>query len=176
MSMKKDTKREGRGAEMPAVKEKKRRWSAVDTLVVLALVLAVAGVIIRAVMDDREAAAQTYDGPFDVYFTVPEIHESVLSEIHGFDMLYLCETGEKVGYIGKYDDGSVALTQTGVLPVAGGEMVSAQGCLVCLEGTLSEGGLLPAEANRYLAPGSILTLRTERAVITVEITEILLRD
>lgn len=176
MSMKKTTKREGRGSEASAVKEKKRRWSAVDTLVVLALVLAVAGVIVRAVMNDREEAAQTYDGPFDVYFTVPEIHESVLSEIHGFDMLYLTETGEKMGYIGKYDDGSVALTATGVLPVAGGETVSAQGCFVCLEGTLSDGGLLPAGATRYLAPGSVLTLRTERAVVTLEITEIVLRD
>lgn len=163
-------------SQSPNAASSKRRWSAVDTLIVLAVVLAVAGVFVRAFVDNRKESSQIQDGPFDVYFTVSEIHTSVLSDIHAFDTLYIYETNESVGYIGKYVDGSIALSQTGVLPVAGGEMVSAQGCMVCPKGTVSEGGLLPEGASKYLAPGSVLTLRTERVVLTVEITKIVVRE
>ena len=163
-------------AQKSVIREKKRKWGAADTLIVLALVLAIAGVILRGFMEQRETDESAQSGPFDVYFTVAEIQSSVLDEISGLDMLYLHETGELMGYIGVYADGSVAIKPTGVLPITGGDWVSAQGCMVCLEGSMTDGSLLPYDTDRYISPGSVLTLRTERAVLTVEITEIVVRD
>ena len=181
MSMKRDAERDqqtpmGDHAQKPVVRERKRRWGAVDTLIVLALVLAVAGVIVRGFMEQRETPDVTQNGPFDVYFTVAEIHSSVLSEISGFDMLYDYETGNLMGYIGVYADGSAAINSTGVLAIAGGDWVSAQGCMVCLEGSMTDGSLLPYDADKYISPGSVLTLRTERAVLTVTVTDIVARN
>ena len=152
-----------------------RRWSAADTLILLALLLVVAGVLVRAFVNVDNSEESASSGPYDVYFTVEEIRTTVLSDIHGFDALYDLETGVYMGSIGVYEDGSAAITQSGILPAEGGELVTAQGCMVCLEGTLNDGALLPTGATRYLAPGSVVTLRTERAVLTVEITEIVPR-
>ncbi len=169
MSERKNARKERRAAGQG------RRWSAADTLIVLAVLLAVAGVLIRAFVhvDDTETPAQ---GPFEVYFTVSEIRDTVLADIQGFDALYDLETGTYMGSIGKYEDGTPALSQSGVLPTGGGELVTAQGCMVCPSGIWTDGALLPTGSDRYLAPGSVVTLRTERAVMTVEITEIVVRD
>ena len=165
-----------RHTQSPKNATSKRRWSAADTLIVLALILAIAGILVRAFVSNREEASLADGGPFEVHFTVAEIHTSVLADIHASDTLYFYDTDEAVGYIGFYQDGSIALSQTGILPSEGGELVTAQGCLVCPEGTLSEGGLLPVGATRYLAPGSVVTLRTDRGVLTVEITKIVERE
>lgn len=149
-----------------------RRWAAVDTMVVLALVLAIVGVLVRGFMAQKETPQGEMSGPYDVYFVVEEIHSSVLSEISGFDVLYDRETGKMVGYLGVYANGSPAISATGVLPIKGGDWVSAQGCFVCLEGVMEDGNLLPYETETYLSPGSVLTVRTERAVMTIKITQI----
>lgn len=182
MSTKRDNDREKMqvnerdDASAVTTRSTKRKWAAVDIVVILALLFAVLGVAMRGFFEKREPQDTTVGGPFDVYFTVEEIHSSVLEEISGFDMLYLHETGELVGYIGVYADGTPAIASTGVLALPGGDWVSAQGCMVCLEGTMKEGSLLPYDMQRYISPGSVLTLRTERAVLTIQITKISVRN
>ncbi len=153
-------------------KRKTKRWTAVDTIIVLLLVLAVGGVVLRGVVDWNKQAETPVTGPFYVEFSVAEIHPTVLGEIAAFDPLYLYESGELVGYVGVYDDGTMALHTVGQLSSLNGGIVSAEGCMVCLEGVYENGSLLVTGMDQYLSPGTKLTLRTDRAVLTVEITGI----
>ena len=173
------------GATAPLAEENKtsskkksqnpKRWTAVDTVLLLMLLLAVGGILLRGFLPEsslgENGGEDMMSGPYYVDFAVAEIHPLVLGEINAFDPLYLYETGDLVGYVGVYDDGSMALHT--VNPLAnGGSTVSAEGCMVCLEGMYRDGSLLVKGMDTYLSPGSILTLRTDRAVLTVEITAI----
>lgn len=151
---------------------KGRRWTMVDTVIVLMVVLAVAGAVIRGVMDRREEAALPAEGPFYVSFSVEEIHPAVLSEIEAFDPLYLYDEGVLMGYVGVYDDGSLALHSVSQPLLSHNGMVAAEGTMVCLEGVYQNGSLLVTGSDIYLTPGARLVLRTDRAMLTVEITEI----
>lgn len=147
-------------------------WTVIDSLIVLMVLVALAGVIVRGVIDHNRETDSPVDGPYYVDFVVAEIHPTVLSEIQAFDSLYLYETGELVGYVGMYDDGTIALHQVGLSAANGGGTVSAEGCMVCLEGVYRNGSLLVTGMDRYISPGAVLVLRTDRAVLTVEITAI----
>ena len=152
--------------------QKKLRWSAVDTVIVLALLLAVAGLIFRGFFEenqDEEVSGSTCI----ISFTIDEIHKDVYQELRGGDWLYMYDTGEVVGYIGMYEDGSYAIVQTGVIPNTGGEMVSANVSMVGVDGLFSEGSFLPQHTEQYLSPGSVVKLRTEQAVLTARVTEII---
>ena len=148
------------------------RWTAVDTTLLLLILLAIAGVVVRGVMDHRQKEKIPAEGPFYVDFKVEEIHSSVLDEIKSSDALYLYGTGELVGYVGFYDDGTRALHALPIVEADNDTSVAAEGCMVCLEGIYRNGSLLVTGMDRYLSPGSVLTLRTDRAVMTVEILNI----
>lgn len=152
-----------------------RRWTVMDTAILLLVLVAVAGTVFRGVMNVREENEETPVGPFDIYFSVEQVHTSVLADIQGFDPLYDYATGEQLGYVGVYSDGTVALAPVGVVTLRDGETVAAEGCMVCLEGVMKDGSLLISGTERYLAPGSEITLRTSRAVMTVVVTKISLR-
>lgn len=153
-------------------KRKSKRWTAVDTVIVLLLILAVGGVVLRGVVDWERQAETPVSGPFYVEFSVAEIHPTVLGEIAAFDPLYLYESGDLVGYVGVYDDGTMALHSVGQISSINGSVISAEGCMVCLEGVYENGSLLVTGMDQYLSPGTKLALRTDRAVLTVEITAI----
>ncbi|MBQ9780447.1 MAG: hypothetical protein IJW00_11130 [Clostridia bacterium] len=159
-------------ADTLAKKKKAKRWTVVDTVILLMILLALGGVILRGVVDWRKETVTPASGPYYVDFSVTEINPTVLAEISPFDPLYLYETGELVGYVGVYDDGTMALRllSPSVMTANGG--VAAEGCMVCLEGVYQNGSLLVTGMDTYLTSGSRLTLRTDRAVILVEITAI----
>lgn len=148
------------------------RWTVIDTVIVLMVLLAIAGVVLRGVMDSGKDEAVADTGTYYVSFTVPEIHASVLEEIKAFEALYSYETGDLVGYVGVYDDGNISLRAVSPLTNGNGALVTAEGSMVCLEGTMKDGSLLVRGMDTYLTPGMSLTLCTERAVILVEISEI----
>ena len=155
--------------------KQKRRWSAMDTLILLLILVAVAGLVYRVVYAARKEA-EADPTLYRVYFEVLETHEDVLAEVRGFDAVYLYENDVCLGYIGVYQDTAtgeytVALTPT---PVSGGDdRVTASGCMVCTNATLSSGGgLRIGESGRVLIPGSVLEVRTDRAFLTVRITSI----
>ncbi len=152
--------------------KKNKSWTAVDTVIVLMILLALGGVILRSFVDWEKTGETPVSGPYYIDFVVSEIHPQVLEEIQSFDALYLYETGELVGYVGVYDDGSMAL-RPGSNPAAmNSTAVSAVGCMVTLEGVWENGSLLIKGLDHYISPGSVLNLRTDRAVLTVEITAI----
>ena len=112
-----------------------------------------------------------------IRFTVDDTHREILSEIVGADKVYLYEEDALLGYFGVYRDGtsntdSPALT---IVPpkgdVADGH-VAAEGYLICTTGTAMNGGLLIGESGRYLIPGSEVSVRTDRVLLTLRVTEI----
>ena len=155
----------------------KKRWSVMDTVILLLVFAAVAGLVYRVIYTAREDA-ETEPAMYRVYFEVMETHEDVLAEVRGFDAVYLCENDTRLGYVGVYPDAATggyipALTTTPVEGSAGSHHVTATGILVCNNATpASGGGLRVGDSGRYLIPGSVLEVRTDRVIMTIRITAI----
>lgn len=154
----------------------KRRWTVVDTLILLLVLLSVAGLVYRVIYAmRRESADPTLHS---VYFEVLEVHEDVLAEVQGFDAVYLYENDVRLGYIGVHQDPvtgerSVFLDVAPAPGASGDDRVTARGCMFCANATVSAGGgLRIGESGRILVPGSVLEIRTDRALLTVRITSI----
>ena len=158
-----------------------RRWSAVDTVILLLIVVAVAGLVYRVIYAARRDA-EADPAMHRVYFEVLETHENVLAEVKGFDAVYLYENDARLGYIGVYRDTAtgeqtVALQVAPAVGATGDKRVTATGCMVCTGGTWASGGsLLIGDSGRYLTPGSVLEVRTDRALLTIRITSITEHD
>ena len=164
---------ESKQPNTPISRKREVRWSVVDAVILLLVLAAIAGIIYRIVItvtDDGRAGER-----YEVYFEVSETHNEVLKEIGAFDEVYLMENDMLLGSIGatSVDEttgmGIPALT---VESIENSDMVTAKGCMVCLGTQSDDGGLLVGETGRYLSLGSILTVRTDRAVLTIRITEI----
>ena len=155
----------------------KKRWSAMDTVILLLVLVAVAGLIYRVVYAARKDA-EANPVMYRVYFEVMETHKDVLAEVEGFDAVYLCENDIRLGYIGVYRDTetgeyTAALTTTPAVGATGSSRVTASGILICGNATrTSDGGLIVGDSGRYLTPGSVLEVRTDRALMTIRITAI----
>ena len=160
--------------ENKMVSKPKKRWTVIDTVVVLLVLVAVAGLVYRVIYSARKDA-EVETTPYRVYFEVLETHKSVLDEVKGFDAVYLYEDDIRLGYIGVYQDQTTG-EYTPALTVSPGEEmdhVTATGILVCNNATLAPGGGLRVEdSGRYLTPGSVVEVRTDRAILTVRITSI----
>lgn len=156
---------------------RKRGWSVIDTVIVLLILAAITGVVYR-VADAAQQSIATEERPmYAVYFSVEETHKDVLAEMRGFDALYDPEDGVKLGYIAAYEDPDEgdykpALAIVPAINATGRDRVTASGCFICTEGTLTNGGLLVDGDDRYLTPGSELNIRTDRVILTIRITEI----
>lgn len=159
------------------IQKQKKRWSVMDTVILLLVLVAVAGLIYRVIYAARKDAEED-PTLYRVYFEVMETHEKVLAEVEGFDAVYLCENGARLGYIGVYQDTATgeytaALTVTPAEGATGNDRVTATGILVCNNATpASGGGLRVGDSGRYLTPGSVLEIRTDRALLTVRITSV----
>ena len=156
---------------------RKRGWSVIDTLIVLLVLAAVAGIVYRVVDAARQSTAQEERLMYAVYFSVEETHKDVLAEIRGFDAIYDPEDGVKLGYIAAYEDTEEggykpALAIVPTVNATGRDRVTASGCFICTEGTMMNGGLLVDGDDRYLTPGTELSIRTDRAILTIRVTEI----
>jgi hypothetical protein len=156
--------------------KQRRRWSAVDTVILLLVLVSVAGLVYRIVYAaNKDAAAEPV--MYRVYFEVLETHEDVLAEVKGFDAVYLYENDVCLGYIGVYEDTAtgdytVALTPSPAPGATGDNRVTAVGCMVCTDATPVNGGIRVGDSGRYLVPGSILEVRTDRALLTIRVTSV----
>ena len=155
----------------------KKRWSAMDTVILLLVLVAVAGLVYRVVYAARKDA-EADPVLYRVYFEVMETHEDVLAEVKGFDAVYLCENDARLGYIGVYQDTATgeqtpALNITPAVGATGSDRVTATGILICNNATVSAGGgLMVGDSGRYLTPGSVLEVRTDRVLMTIRITSV----
>lgn len=156
------------------VSKPKKRWTAMDTVVLLLVLVAVAGLVYRVVYAARKDM-EAEPAPYRVYFEVLETHKDVLAEVRGFDAVYLYEDDICLGYVGVYQDLATG-EYTPALTVSPGEEmnhVTATGILVCNDATIAPGGgLRVGDSGRYLTPGSVLEVRTDRAILTIRITSI----
>lgn len=157
------------------VREKTRgRWSAVDVILILLVLAAVAGIAYRVytVLSDKGEASNGRS--YTVSFEVLPTHEDVLAEVEGFDALYLYENNSHLGYLPMFRNAETGEI-TGPLeirPADGPDTVTATGCFICFNGTLSEGSLLVEGCGYYLTPGAEVTVCTERVMFTLRITGI----
>lgn len=152
-------------------------WSAVDTVILLLVLVALAGVVWRVVYTARQRGGQEEGTKYVVTFQIPDIHPDVLAEIRGFDAVYLYENDVRLGHLGVYEDTAtgeyrVALDATPLDDEERPDYVMATGSMVCGEATLSGGGLLVGESGLYLTPGSEVEVRTDRVLFTLKVTEI----
>lgn len=164
---------EKQNSEGKSPKKSGGRWTAIDTVILLLVLVAIAGVIVRSFVlpgekDDQAVA----EGAYYVEFTVHEIHAEVLEEFRISDRFYLYETNELVGYLGYYADGTRALQAMAPVMEGDDRLVTAEGCLYCPDARMENGCLLLKDTDTYLAPGAVLKLRTDRATMTIEIKKI----
>jgi len=151
----KKPRRKGKGGQS--------RWSAVDTVILILVLLSVAGIVYRAVYtirQDMNAAGKTQ---YVIDFVVEETHEDVLREVKHEDAVYLYEGGAVLGRIGLRDISHGA---------KGEAYATAKGSILCASGSMKNGALLIGTSGRYITPGSEVTVRTDRAILTLRITEI----
>ena len=156
---------------------RKRGLSWIDVAIVLLILATVIGAVFRVADAARQSVSHEERPMYAVYFSVEETHKDVLAEIRGFDALYDPEDGVKLGYIAAYEDTESgdykpALAIVPAVNATGRDRVTASGCFICTEGTMMNGGLLVDGDDRYLTPGSELCIRTDRAIMTICITEI----
>lgn len=157
--------------------ERRGRWSAVDTVILLLIILAIAGVVYRTLATIRKEHTDVSETTYEVYFEVAETHEDTLAEIRGFDAVYLVENQQRLGYIGVYKDLStgehrVAMTVTPVAGNGGADRATAIGCMISGGTLTADGSLAIPGSDRYLTPGSELVVRTDRALFTIRVTGI----
>lgn len=160
---------------------RKGKWSVVDTVILLLAILVVGALVYRVVYAFESRIEEEPQTIYDVFFSVDQAHRDVLGEVIGFDPVYLYENDVKLGYMGVYrdveDDGyRVALTPLPADQNDTSEFIPAQGCFVCADAVMRDGGLLISGSGRYLTPGSVVEVRTDRAYLTLRITEIVPRE
>ena len=158
-------------------KGRRGRWSAVDTVLLLLVILAIAGVVYRTMVTIRKEDSAVIDTTYEVYFEVVENFEDTLAEIRGLDAVYLAENQQRLGYVGVYKDVAtgehrVALTITPVAGDGGSARATAIGCMISSGNLMADGSLAIPGSDRYLTPGSELVVRTDRALFTIRVTGI----
>jgi hypothetical protein len=179
---------------------RKGRWSVVDAVILLLVVLCVVSAAVRVAYAyiQRDKNSANTQNLYDVTFEIEEVHRDVLASVSPFDALYLYDTGERIGYVGVYQDSEgntrIALTvvgdsdrdsdsgrysysnSNGENGTYSSDWVAATGCMVCVGGVIQDGCLPIDGSDLYLAPGSELTVCTERAMFTVRILTITARE
>ena len=182
-----------------AAKEKKkarraqrtRRWSAADSVIAFLVVLSVAGLIYRLfIFDDKmvESGGNIHsDGKiYALEYTVDSTYEAVADSIKAMDKVSLLETGDYIGYIAPYDDYSPVISKKYLDGVKGPsedknaasdahtpyDMVSLEGTLFCNASTMQSGSLYIAESERFISPGSEITVCTDTAILNIKVISI----
>ena len=106
------------------MKKNKKRWSVVDTVIILLILVSVAGLVYRVVYAARKDA-----------------------------------DADPTMYRVSHAEDEARATATGVM--------------ICANATLSSGGgLQVGDSGRYLTPGSVLEVRTDRALLTIRVTSV----
>lgn len=164
--------------------DRPRGWSAFDIMILVLVCVAIAGIGFRLwteygadkAQDAADANAQAYV----IYFDVEDVYSTVIDNVEAADEVYLYEGDYLLGYFGRYEDGSVAFDA--VTPPASDEeaetdvrLVDASGCIITAIGEWDKESecLILRESGLYLAPGSVIKVRTERVTLEITITKIL---
>lgn len=160
-------------------KGKERRWSVADTVVALVVLLAIVGALGRLVFfggDDAKAAIVGDGNTYCIEYTVDEIYEAAADSIKAQDGVYLMETGDRIGYIARYEDNTPVIKKYNIAGQnsTDGEYikVALEGIIFCDSAVMRDGCLYVADSGKYIAPGSQIAFVTETAVLNVRIASI----
>lgn len=174
-----------------------RRWSAMDTVITILLIAAVVSLVGRVVYAYRNRSQADVTHLYMVEFEVASIQTENLRQIKAFDTIYVYESGAVVGYIGAEDTDGVrnaamhAKTPTesteiaeetlpaetgievaeGMPPIFTGD-TEAYGSMICAGGELEDGCLYVVDAETYIAPGTTLTVCTDKVLFTLRVRSI----
>ena len=169
-----------RGKHADKKKTKNRRWSASDTVVVIVIVLALAGIVGRLIVfGGKDLTDYKGDGvTYAVEFTVDEMYKDTVDSIKAMDTVTLLETGDSIGYVAPYDDYAPAI-KTELIANEGnakdGQFVKvaiSRGTFFCNNATFKDGCLLVADGGKYIAPGSQVQIATPTAILDIKIIKI----
>lgn len=175
----------------------KRRWSAMDTVITILLVAAVVSLVGRVIYAYRNRSHADVAHLYTVEFEVASIQAENLRQIEAFDVVYVYESGAMVGYIGAEEMDGVrsvaihakktmesaettegALTEEtgievaeGVPPIFTG-YTEAYGSMICVGGELEDGCLYVSNMEAYIAPGTELTVCTDKVLFTMRVRSI----
>ncbi len=152
-----------------------RRWSAADGVVLLLLLCALVSLVVRVVLAYIQRGDKVTPDLYDVTFEVTAVQRDILDNIEPFDAVYLYQDDTMLGYVGVYLD-EEGNQQVALIvednPDSTGSVVSATGCIICTGGVQMDDGGLAVRNGLYLAPGSVVDIRTDRALLTVRITSV----
>ncbi len=147
------------------------RSAVVDVVIILLAVVALAGVFFRWVFatagEDRTHGDKTYI----VSVEIAEAHKTTLESLRAGDTLYLADDASYTGYF--VSTPTVLLRPTeGALP----NRAVATARLSC-EGVLgTDGTLTLTSGDICLSPGSELEVRTDRALLSLRVVKIELKN
>ncbi len=145
--------------------DKKHRFTAVDSVLLILAVAAVFGTVFGWVYQTVTTEEKQESGiTYAVSFRIASTHHKVIDGLQVGDVLYTME-GEPIGYL--RDDLKSYADSTS--PYAGHAV--ATGSMVCI-GNQTNRSLQVGEENRCLTPGDTLKIRTEREILTVYILDI----
>lgn len=170
-----------------------RRWSAADSVIAFLVILSVAGIIYRLFLFDDKVVESggnvNSDGNiYALEYTVESTYEAVADSIKAMDKVSLLETGDYIGYVAPYDDYSPVISKKYLDGSSAGaedetdasgadgdvsyELVSLEGVLFCNASTMQSGSLYIAESERFISPGSEITVCTDTAILNIKVISI----
>lgn len=174
-----------------------RRWSAMDTVITILLAAAVISLVGRVIYAYRNRSHTDVTHLYMVEFEVEKMQNEALRHIEAFDAVYVYESGAMIGYIGAEEvDGVRNVAIHAKTPMEGTESAEnvlpeeteievaeglppiftghteAYGSMICAGGELEDGCLYAANAETYIAPGTELTVCTDKVLFTLRVLSI----
>lgn len=173
-------------ADMEQTKKKpagRVRWSPIDVFLILLVILTIGGFVFRFVYANSRARAEDTRTLYDVTFQIESIHRATLSRIEAGDMVWMHDpvsASEALGYMEAETDEETgqqiaalhALNNDGI----GDDRVTAVGTLVCTDARMADGFLMVDGCPQCLAPGTEITVCTERVTFTLKVMAIRLHE
>ena len=138
------------------------RWTVIDTVLVILAVVAVAGVVYRAIDFFRD---NQYETRYYVYVTgTQSVNYTVPQQIGQQDDVYLYGTDVRIGYVQAEHVVYGEPDQNG--------NVTFSCCLIVDQGEMEEGRVSVLDGTVYLATGENLVICTDRVALSVHIDSI----
>ena len=139
--------------------KKPRRWTVIDTMLVLLAVVVVAGVVYRAIDFFRNSR---YEMQYYVYVTGTQaVNYTVPEQIGQQDDVYLYGTDVRIGYIKAEHVVCGEPDQNG--------NVTFYGYLTVDQGEMEEGRLSVLDGTAYLTAGQDVVICTDRVALSVHV-------
>ena len=167
-------------------KEKKLapRFSVLDVVIILLVILSVVGIYFRYNIVDLVSSARNLQS-FTVSYTIENMRSTTTECMDVGDKIYFADDGELLGsFISGLDNSGLfssnapathSLTksngETINVPYPDSSRVDVQGRFVC-EGRYSDDGSFLVNGVRYMSEGEFVNVRTERVTVTLRIYDI----